>query len=360
MVNNSTFVTIIIPAYNAAATIAETLDSLLIQRYKEFEIIVSDNHSTDNTAEIVKSYSDPRISLVTCPIPPPDNDDPLAISLSSCAHGSTLLNYGKGELVCLFHADDVYEPDIISKEVSFMTKHPHASAVFTLGRIINEKGKSCHVPPPALPKPLRHIELFDFPTLFESTLLYGAFIMCPTLMTRRAVYKKTGGPRAEFEQASDYDQWFRLALEGPIGIIQENLFSRRISTNQDSYRGRSIYHHRPFPIFKVYDHFLATTDIGQKISPRAFQALNVSRSIDLLRMARNYFVDHRITEAKNTLHQALINGHPEPAKLRDRAFIWAGWFLWGCTRLGLGRTTARLQNKLLAMWKQWSLRVKLT
>ena len=361
MARNPFFVTIIVPAYNAAETIRETLDSLLAQRNAEFEIIVSDNHSTDNTANIVKSYSDPRISLITCPVPAPDpNQDILSISLSSCAHVNSLLDCGKSELVCFFHADDVYKPDIVSKEAAFLSKYPQASAVFTLGGIINENSEPCYGPPRPLPKPVRHLELFDFPTLFESTLLYGGFIMCPTIMVRRSVYKKIGGVRAEFEQASDYDQWFRLAQEGPIGIIQENLFSRRISTNQDSYRGRSIYHHRPLPIFKVYDHFLATTDIGQKISPMAFQALNVFRSIDLLRMARNYFVDHRVTEAKKILHQALICGHPKPTKLRDRAFIWGGWFLWGCTQLGFGRITARLQNKLLNLWKKWRLHVKVT
>ncbi|MBN2183156.1 MAG: glycosyltransferase [Sedimentisphaerales bacterium] len=361
MTNNSSFVTIIVPAYNAAATIKETLDSLLAQRNVEFEIIVSDNHSTDNTADIVRSYSDSRISLVTCPVPPPDSDgDPLSISLSSCAHGNTLLDYGKGELLCIFHADDVYEPYIVSKEAAFMNKYPQAGAVFTLGRIINENGDFCYGQPRPLPKPVRHIELFDFSALFESTLLYGAFIMCPTLMTRRSVYKKVGGPRAEYEQASDYDQWFRLATEAPIGIIQEHLFFRRISNNQDSYRGRSIYHYRPLPIFKVYDHFLATTDVAQKISTDALRALNVSRSIDLLRIARNCFTDHHVSEAKNKIHKALISGRPKPAKLRDRVFIWAGWILWGCTQLGFGGIIARLQSKLLAQWKQRRLKVKLT
>lgn len=361
MANTSHFVTIIVPAYNAAATIEETLDSLLAQKNVEYEIIVSDNHSTDNTAEIVKHYSDPRISLVTCPVPPPDpGEDLLSVSLSSCTHVNSLLDCGKGELMCFFHADDVYKPDIVSKEAAFLTKYPQASAVFTLGNIINENSESCYDPPRPLPKPVRHLELFDFPTLFESTLLYGGFIMCPTIMVRRSIYKKIGGVRAEFEQASDYDQWFRLAQESPIGIIQENLFSRRISTNQDSYRGRSIYHHRLLPIFKVYDHFLATTDVGQRISPKALQALNVSRSIDLLRMARNYFVGHRVTEAKKALHKALISRHPKPTKLRDRIFIWAGWFLWGSTQLGFGRIIARLQSKILTLWKQWRLRVKLT
>ena len=178
MANNSTFVTIIVPAYNAAATIEETLDSLLAQRNIEFEIIVSDNHSTDNTAEIVRNYSDPRISLVTCPVPPPDpGDGLLSVSLSSGAHVNSLLDCGKGELVCFFHADDVYKPDIVSKEAAFLTKYPQASAVFTLGSIINENSEPCYGPPRPLPKPVRHLELFDFPTLFESTLLYGGFIM---------------------------------------------------------------------------------------------------------------------------------------------------------------------------------------
>ncbi len=354
--NNSPFVTIIVPAYNAAATIEETLNSLLAQRDVEFEIIVSDNHSTDNTAEIVKGYSDSRINLITCPVPPADPEEGLlSISLSSGTHVNTLLDCGKSELMCFFHADDIYEPDIVSKEAAFMTKYPQASAVFTLGGMINENGNPCYGPPRPIPKQVRHLELFDFQTLFESTLLYGGFIMCPTIMVRRSVYKKIGGVRNEFEQASDYDQWFRLARESPIGIIQENLFSRRISTNQDSYRGCSIYHHRPLPIFKVYDHFLAMTDVAQRISPIALQALNVFHSIDLLRVARNYFVDGYVVEAEKVLHKALISSHPKPKKLRDRILIWAGWFLWVCTKLSLGKITARIQNEIFTLWNRWKL-----
>lgn len=350
-------VTVIVPAYNASRTIRQTLDSLLAQRDVEFEIIVSDNHSTDNTADIVRSYNDNRVSLVTCPVPPPDIvAASLCGSLSAINHFNTLLDYGRGEFMCFYHADDIYDPEILAKETAFLTRHSQASAVFAMGRIINEQGITVWNPPQRFPKPIRHIELFNLPTLFEATLLYGSLIWTPTFMVRRSVLKKVGGWRVAFEQASDYELWFRLAREAPIGIIQECLFSRRVSTHHDSYRGRSIYRHRPFPIFNVYDYFLTNTDVVQKITPVSLQALNVSRSIDLLRVARNCFVDGRIAEAKKIILRALVKGTPESFNRRGRIFIWAGWLLWGCAQLGLGRMMARLQNKLLRLYDRWKMR----
>ena len=356
---NSKLLTVVIPAYNASLTIRQTLDSLLAQRDVEFEIIVSDNHSTDNTAEIVRSYSDPRINLVTCPVPTLcSGDDLLSISFSAITHFNTLFDYGCGELICFYHADDLYYPEILNRESAFLQRNPEVGAVFTLGNIINEEGDLVVSSSRRLPKSNQPFEIFDFSTLFETILINGSFIMTPTLMIRRSILKKVGILNIAFEQAADYDFWLRVANEAPIGVIQEKLFSRRISTRQDSYRGRSIYRLRPFPIFKVYDYFLTNTDIAQKITQEAIQSLNISRIIDQLRIARNLFIDGRVIEAKYKIRLALFDGNFKPIKQIDSIYFWSGRILWACSQIGLGRSMAHLQNHIIGLYKLWRMRIK--
>jgi len=105
--NPEPLVTICVPVFNGERTIAGTINSILNQTYKNIEIIVVDNCSEDSTVKIVKEFSDIRIHLILS-----DNHLPCAE-----ANWNRCFQYGQGEFLAIFHADDVYLPHMISRQV---------------------------------------------------------------------------------------------------------------------------------------------------------------------------------------------------------------------------------------------------
>ncbi len=297
-------VSICIPAYNAAPFIGQTLDSLLNQTFQEYVIIVSDNHSTDDTANIVKRYQkvDSRISLTTCP-QSSENHSLKSISLSAIDNGNHLLSLAKTKYIALYHADDLYNKNILSEEVSFMQKHENASAVFTMGRLLDSDGKNVSKKHITLPTCLEGMNLFPYEKFLESLILYKMQILTPTCLMRRSAALDIGPLREDYEQASDYDYWLRLAKVGPIGVINKALLLRRVGQHQDSYRGRTLYQAEYLPAVRLFEeHTMALADEG-KLKMRLMYEVNRIKALNEIRIANNYFIHDKTTEAHTRINK---------------------------------------------------------
>lgn len=120
---------IIIPAYNAAEYIGTTLDSILTQTFKDFECIIVDDGSTDNTIETVKSYSDRRIKLIE-----QENSGgpakPRNVGIS-CA---------SGDYIFMFDSDDLMAPNKLEISINALDANPSADFLFTNFSSIDEHG----------------------------------------------------------------------------------------------------------------------------------------------------------------------------------------------------------------------------
>ncbi|MDX6517004.1 MAG: hypothetical protein QOH73_2670 [Gaiellaceae bacterium] len=112
-------VSICVPVYNGAAWIAEALESALAQTYPELEIVVSDNASTDETAAIVRSYTDPRIRLHTAA---------QNVGIAGNHNRSVLL--ARGEFIKFLHADDRLLPSCVEEMVALALEDPEIGLVF--------------------------------------------------------------------------------------------------------------------------------------------------------------------------------------------------------------------------------------
>ena len=107
-------VSICIPVFNGEKTIAKTIDSILNQTYKNIEIFVVDNCSSDSTVKIVREFTDARIHLIL-------NDTHLPCAeynLNRC------FQHARGEFMAIFHADDIYLPHMVSRQVETFKKYP--------------------------------------------------------------------------------------------------------------------------------------------------------------------------------------------------------------------------------------------
>lgn len=230
---NSPKVCICIPAYNAEATIGETLNSLLNQTYKNINIYVIDNSSKDKTVEIVekfaKKYEIIKLFKYKNTIPADENFD-------------RCITQADGDYTCIFHSDDVYLPNIIEKEIEFFTAHSDVEAVFTYANVINENGEKISEILPN--KKLTEKTIYNFKELFPLILKYNNCFLTPSAMVRTEIYKKeiVKHKRQEnFGYAFDVDVWLRILSKHKVGFIYDKLMNYRLSIYSTSFRKLLLY-----------------------------------------------------------------------------------------------------------------------
>jgi glycosyltransferase involved in cell wall biosynthesis len=216
-------VSVVVPAFNAARTIGETLDSVLAQTYKNLEVLVVDDGSTDATSSIVRDYArrDPRVMLVNKPN----------------AGVASARNYGlavcHGDYVAPIDADDVWHPTKIEKQMAIMLNGgPDLGLVYTLYRAIDEKGNILWTPPPRV-----------CTGWVLTQLVYVNFIgNGSSLLFRRAAALSVGAYdpilRAEgAEGCEDVLLQLRLAIRYQFGCVKEYLVGYRLASGSMSSRG---------------------------------------------------------------------------------------------------------------------------
>ncbi len=329
--SGSPLVSVCVPAYNAGRFLGKCLESLLGQSYRRIEVIVSDNASTDDTPEIVRKTADPRVRYFRNP----ENIGPFPNWNRALARAS-------GEFVSVYHADDVYEPEIVEKEARFLLAHPGAGAVFTGAWRIDEEDRV--VEEMHLPEPLRGKELFSFPEMIRAFLEHGNFLLCPSFMGRRSVLGQTGGFDPErFGTAADAGMWLRILERAPVGVIDRPLMRYRVGKSQSTF---AIEHLRVGPAdhFRVMDHFLAHPLAGGAVSPRLLRDYETSRLVDEARCLRNRIARGELREARRLSRRIYTPGEAGKYLCSWRRIRYLGKRLFYSLLLeaGLGKAAATI------------------
>jgi len=122
-------VSIIMPSYNTGKYIAESIESVLNQTYKKWELIIVDDNSTDNTDEIVRRYSDERIIYIK-------NKENHGAAYSR----NLALRKARGKWIAFLDSDDLWEPEKLNHQLAFMLKHNYHFSCTKRG-FINEKSE---------------------------------------------------------------------------------------------------------------------------------------------------------------------------------------------------------------------------
>lgn len=329
-------VTLCVPARNAAGTIRRTLDSLLAQDYDHKVILVCDNLSDDNTATIVADYVNRGVKYILNPNPG-----------SAESNWNYALEHCTSPYVAIYHADDVYTPSMVSRQVAFLLTNPAASSVFTMSQRIDEADRPIRMGAMQLPPEVRHKALLDFPTFFNAVLKYTDFISTPTLLTRRATLEAVGNFDTRFGTAADLDLWIRMAAWRPIGVIDEPLHLYRISSQQGSAQMEQTRTYEAH-FFGVMDSYLTRSDVRQIVDARAVEYYEMQRSIDRVRRAMTCILQDRTDEASSLLQEArpwehLATAYNRPYRAGQLAI---GTGLWLSMRLGLARVAGNLAQRM--------------
>jgi glycosyltransferase involved in cell wall biosynthesis len=214
-----TKVTIAIPTYNRADSYFKpALESALAQTYKDLEIIVGDNGSTDHTADLVRSYQDDRICYFrqTQNIDPNDN-------FNFC------LQQARGEYFLLLHDDDVIDSDFVECCMQHIEKENKPVGVIRTGtRVIDENGRTTK-------ENINHVDASDISQLAQAWFGHKtALYLCSTLYNTK-ILQQNGGFRTPYNLFQDVVAIVNLvAAAGHRGIPEIKASFRRHGSNRGS------------------------------------------------------------------------------------------------------------------------------
>ena len=342
--HNQPLVSICIPTYNVEKTVIDTVQSILNQTYHNSEIIIVDNDSTDDTLNLLRKFKDSRIKIYK------NNKN-----IGGEANFSKCVKLANGEYIAVFHADDLYMPDMVQKQVQIFQDDPSVGAVFTRADFINSYGKI--IGESKLPIELGNKRIYYFSEIFVSILSNLNFLICPSAMVRGKIYKELMPfNEKKFGTSADLDMWLRILERQPIAIIDEKLMSHRVSKAQGSFYSRYLRTEQA-DFFKVIDYYLANKVDNMDISRNVLKKYEFLRSIDKIRCAVNYLIQGKKKCAKRLLKKSfsfyIFLGAISSFKKTKFLIYWiSGLILLVLICIGLGKYIGKSLYYLLYRWKR--------
>ena len=220
-------VSVIIPTYNRAAYIAEAIRSVQAQTFRGVEIIVADDGSTDNTAEVIAGFGD-VVTYITLP----HQGLPAATRNAG-------LRAARGEFVAFLDSDDLFLPNKLALQLAVFETHPEAGLVYSNGHFFRDyPNQPTGYVLDGLPTP--SVDVFP-------ELVRGNFLAPPAVLVRRVCMDTVGlfDERPDFFAVEDYDLWLRIAAQFPVIYAPGNVAAIRrhqqsISRDVAVLRGRVL------------------------------------------------------------------------------------------------------------------------
>lgn len=180
-------VTVLMSVYNGEKYLREAIDSILSQTFKDFEFLIINDCSTDRTAEIMESYTDPRVRIVY-------NETNIGLTKSL----NKGLKLAKGEYVARMDADDISLPERLQKQVEFLDVHPEVGVLGTWAEVIDESG-GC----------VFEWRMPEDPALLKWLMVFANNLIHASVMFRRCVIEPLGYYDSAVRCSQDYDLWCR-------------------------------------------------------------------------------------------------------------------------------------------------------
>lgn len=207
MTRESPTISVVMAAYNGGAFLRDTIDSLLAQTMTDFEIVVADDGSTDDTLAVLAAIDDPRLRVVRTP----RNGGPAAARTLAMAHA-------KGRFVAGLDQDDICRPDRFAKQLAYLDEHPDVALVTTTIEMFD--GAAIRRDP--------YPDLVDPGEIDWTMWLLNPLAWSTALMRGEAARALVPFERDEYRFAEDFDLYARIRAFGRIGRIAEPLVRYRM------------------------------------------------------------------------------------------------------------------------------------
>ena len=201
-------VSVIIPAYNRVEYINQTVDSVLAQSYKNIELIVIDDGSTDSTYEKLEEYGE-KINLLT---------HTGHINKGQSASINLGLEKANGKYVAILDSDDFWEPKKLEIQVAFLEAHADIGLIYCNGYGVDAEGK-------------RYYDFYNQDPNEQNDpnrVLLDCYILLPqNSLVRKSVYDQVGFFNEEYRSAQDHDMLIRIAEVCKFAYLPEYVFNYR-------------------------------------------------------------------------------------------------------------------------------------
>lgn len=210
MEQNNILVSIIMSVYNDEKYLNEALDSIFAQTIQNFELIIIDDCSTDDTVKIIESYHDKRIRLMVN-----DKNEGLTKNLNKA------LKYVRGKYIARMDGDDRSRPQRFEKQIEFLEENPDLMLISCRTHMFGEEDLIS--------------DIQGTPKQLQAMMLIRPVLAHPGFMMRRELVEVHGFQYDEtYRSAQDYNFAVRVAREFSIGITKEILLDYRVHKKQVS------------------------------------------------------------------------------------------------------------------------------
>lgn len=215
-------VSVVMASYNHAAFVDAALCSVLEQAVESLEIVVTDDGSTDGTADRVAAFA-----AGLGPEAPPLRLNAFGRNRGACIALNDAISRARGRYIAVLNSDDRFLPGKLRRQLAVLEARPEVGAVFGWPTFINEHGAPFDDPSHKdhavfrVDNRPRHAWLRYF---FDR----GNALCHPTVLIRSAVYRQVGGYDARLAQVPDLDMWIRVCMQFDIHVIPEALVAFRI------------------------------------------------------------------------------------------------------------------------------------
>jgi glycosyltransferase involved in cell wall biosynthesis len=261
-----TQVSVLLPTYNRAHYIAEAIQSTLDQTYADFEIVVVDDGSTDNSAEVVQRFTDPRVRFI--------RQENRGISGAL----NTAFRESRGRYVAILNSDDIWLPDLLAEEVPVLQARPDVGLIYARCQAMDLSrrplARTTGVPA-------------RYPGEMFKSLLYGDHVCTIAALIRREHLEQAGLWDESLIANEDWDMWLRLALVCRFYFIDKILARFRVHpgriTNTSSERFARLVADR----IKVIDKAYARPDLppdALSIRPLAYRNIYIDVGLRWLKV----------------------------------------------------------------------------
>ena len=214
-------VSIVMVNYNQEKFLKKAIDSVLIQTYKNWELIIVDDGSTDRSVDIIKEYEDDRIK---------------PIFLQENSHICIATNTGfaavNGKYIARLDSDDIWEKEKLEKQMDFLQQNPDAKVCFTQIELIDENGENINDREPEL------LSLYNSRQKSrEEWIKFFFFVgnsLLPTLVFEKKLLDIVGGFKLNYCQTHDFEFLIRLIKHTDFYFVEEELVKYRRTSAQNS------------------------------------------------------------------------------------------------------------------------------
>lgn len=222
---NKPLVSVIIPAYNAAKTICETLDSVFAQTYTELQVLVANDASTDSTLEKLREYDDPRLEIINLPQ-----------NVHVAAARNAALKYAKGDYVAFLDSDDVWVNTKLEQQLAFLEQNDTYGACFTWGEIIDENSQKWALEDREICTlhSFFHEDNHTHKEWFFRFLEKGNCLLNSSALLRADIVLQVGSQNCSLLQLQDFEYWLRALSCRNIYILTQELTKYRRVKNGDA------------------------------------------------------------------------------------------------------------------------------